>query len=59
MAILCFFMLEGYWFKGFCYFQFWKQPHAPTSKNNGKTLENKIENEHPKMQASGNLKDRI
>jgi hypothetical protein len=42
-----------------CYYQFWKQPHASTNKNNCKMLENKIENERPKTQANGHLKGKI
>jgi hypothetical protein len=37
-----FFMPKGCWLKGCCYFQFWKQPHVPTSENNGKKAKEKM-----------------
>jgi len=40
---LCvFFMLQGC-----CCFYFWRQPYAPTSKQNGENFENRVENWYP------------
>jgi hypothetical protein len=52
VVTLCFFVLGGSWLQGCCCFHFWRQPDAPTSKKNGKNFGNRVENWHPKYQAS-------